>query len=145
MCGQWMCPSTQCLTDLDFADDIALLAEDVSKLQQMTTSLGTKVSNIRLRISGEKSKIMHIGLSQPTKPVIVGQSQLEEVDVFQYLGCNIASDGKVGSNIGSRLTKVATVYYRFQHIWVSSMIRLHTKLCLYTSIVVPTTLYVRET
>ena len=60
---------------LDFADDNALLAEDVSMLQQMTTLLGTKGSNIGLRISGEKSKIMHIGLCQPTKPVIVGQSQ----------------------------------------------------------------------
>ena len=64
-------------------------------LQLMTTSLGTKGSNIRLRISSEKSRIMHIGLSQSTTPVIVGQSQLEEVDVFQYLGSNIANDGEV--------------------------------------------------
>ena len=46
----------QCLTDLDFADDIALLTKDINMLQQMTTSLGTKGSNIGLRISGEKSQ-----------------------------------------------------------------------------------------
>ena len=51
---------------------------------------------------------MHIGLSQPTNPVTVGQSQLEEVDVFQYLGSNIVSDGKVDSDISSRLAKAAT-------------------------------------
>ena len=61
-----------CLTELDFVDDIALLAEDIGILQQVTISLGTKGSNIGLKISGEMSKIMHIGLSQPTKPVIVG-------------------------------------------------------------------------
>ena len=113
--------------------------------QQMTTSLSTNSSNIGLKISGEKSKIMHIGLNQPTKPVIVWQSQLEEVDVFQYLGSNIASDGEVDSNIGSRLARATTVYHRLQHEWVSSTIRLHPKLCLYTSIVVPTALYGTET
>ena len=114
-------------------------------LQQMTTSLGTKGSNIELRISGEKSKIIHIGLSQTTKLVIVVQSQLEEVDVFQYLGSNIASDGKVDSDISSRLVKAATVYHRLQHAWVSLTIRLYAELCLHTSIVVPTALYGSET
>ena len=63
---------SQCLTDLGFADDIELKMEDVSMLQQMATSLDTKGSNIGLRMSNEKSKIMHIGPSQPTKHVIVG-------------------------------------------------------------------------
>ena len=100
----------------NFADDILLLAEDASMPQQMTTSLGTKGSNIRLRISGEKSKIMHIGLSQPTKPIIVGQSQLAEVDVFQYLESNIANDGEVDTYQFqtlprlSQFTKGSTMY-----------------------------------
>ena len=85
-------------------------------LQQITTSLGNKGLNIGLRISGEKSKIMLIGLNQPTKTVIVRQSQLEEVDVFQDLGNNIVSDGEVESDIGSRLAKAATVYHRSQHV-----------------------------
>ena len=59
-------------------------------------------------------------------------------------GSNIANDGKVDSDIGSRLTKAAAVYHRLQHVWVSSMIRLHTKLYPYISIVVPTALYGSE-
>ena len=135
---------SQYLTDIDFADDVALL-EDISMLQQMITSLGTKGSNFGLRISGETSKIMHIGLSLPTKPVIVGQSQLEKADVFQYLASNIASNGKMDSDISSRCAKAAVVYHRLQHVWVSSTIRLHTKLCLYISTVVPIALYGSET
>ena len=59
---------------------------------------------------------MHTGPIQPTKPVIVGQFQLEEADVFQYLGSNIASDGKVDSDIAPRLTKTATFYHRLQYV-----------------------------
>ncbi len=48
-------------SDLDFADDIALLAENGYHLQEITSSLYKAAEKVRLRISAERSKVMHTG------------------------------------------------------------------------------------
>jgi len=49
------------LTDLDFADDISLLAETRGTLQDMTTNLETEAGHVGLRISANKTKVMQVG------------------------------------------------------------------------------------
>ena len=49
------------LTDLDFADDIALLANSIPALQALTTSLEDTASKVGLRISIDKLKTMQAG------------------------------------------------------------------------------------
>lgn len=46
--------------DLDLADDIALLEEDEPKLHHAMTKPEVEASKVGLRISAEKSKIMHM-------------------------------------------------------------------------------------
>ncbi len=48
-------------SDLDFADDIALLTENGYHLQEITSSLYKAAEKVRLRISAERSKVMHTG------------------------------------------------------------------------------------
>ncbi|KAL0165452.1 hypothetical protein M9458_037296, partial [Cirrhinus mrigala] len=50
----------QQLADLDFIDDIALLASTQPALASMTTALKRESAKIRLRISGSKTKIMPV-------------------------------------------------------------------------------------
>jgi len=45
------------LTDLDFADDVALLSHSATTLQQMTDSLKTSAEMVGLRISSDKTKV----------------------------------------------------------------------------------------
>ena len=56
------------LTDLDFADDIALLSDTYTGLQKMTSDLGEHGEKVGLRISCEKTKVMIIG--EQRHPVI---------------------------------------------------------------------------
>ena len=49
------------LTDLDFADDIALLAENNQQCQQMTQQLKAESAKIGLRINLTKTKILKLG------------------------------------------------------------------------------------
>jgi len=50
------------LTDLDFADDLSLLAQSRATLQKMTTNLEIEAKKVGLRISAEKTKVMQIYL-----------------------------------------------------------------------------------
>ena len=52
------------LTDLDFADDIALISDSPGALQSMTTELQGNAAKVGLRISAEKTKAMAVGNTQ---------------------------------------------------------------------------------
>ena len=49
------------LTDLDLADDIALINDSPVALQNMTTELQGNAAKVALRISAEKTKAMAVG------------------------------------------------------------------------------------
>jgi len=48
------------LTDLDFADDLSLLAQSRVTLHKMTTNLEIEAKKVGLRISAEKTKVIQI-------------------------------------------------------------------------------------
>jgi len=48
------------LTDLDFADDIAMLAETDQQCQEMTNSLNEHSTTVGLQISREKPEIFRV-------------------------------------------------------------------------------------
>lgn len=77
------------LTDLDFADDIALLAENGYHLQEITSSLHKAAAKIRLRISAERSKVMHTGAQADMPRITIDECNIKEVDKFTYLGSTI--------------------------------------------------------
>ena len=57
--------NTRRLTDLDFADDLALLGENAKSLQSMTDNLASTAVKVGLRISTEKTKVMSVKEQQP--------------------------------------------------------------------------------
>ena len=48
------------LTDLDFADDVSILAEEENVCQEMTIKLEEQSAQVGLNISREKTKVMGI-------------------------------------------------------------------------------------
>ncbi|EYC02896.1 hypothetical protein Y032_0097g3004 [Ancylostoma ceylanicum] len=133
------------LTDLDYADDIALLAESDSRLQEATSSLNQEATKSGLRISAEKSKIMKIGIEHTPININVGTTQLENVTKFTYLGSTVSYDGDADIDIRTRIAKAAAVFRRLQPLLATTSISNNIKLRLYLSIVVPTAIYTSET
>lgn len=133
------------LTDLDFADDIALLAEDGHRLQELTSDLHREAMKVGLRISAEKSKVIHVGTLARVPKINVGGQDLEEVDKFTYLGSVIGRDGDAETDVKCRLGKAAAVFQQMRNIWSSASITLNIKLRLYTSIILPMATYAAET
>ena len=132
------------LTDLDFADDLALLGTSPAELQNMTDSLQRNAEKVGLRISYEKTKTMGVGATlQP--PVSIDQKDVETVANFQYLGSYLSNNGDTEYDVKTRIGKASAVFKRLYPIWRSRSITLRVKLKLYMSIVVPTAIYASET
>uniref|UniRef100_A0A914URD9 Reverse transcriptase domain-containing protein n=1 Tax=Plectus sambesii TaxID=2011161 RepID=A0A914URD9_9BILA len=133
------------LTDLDFADDIALLAEDGHHLQEPTSNLHREAAKVGLRISAEKSKVMHVGTQVGVPKIRVEGQDLEEVERFTYLGSVIGRDGDAETDVKCRIGKASAVFQQMRNIWSSASISLNIKLRLYASITLPMATYAAET
>ena len=75
-----------CITDLDFADDIALISEDIEQAQKMLERVESEAAGVRLMANAKKTKIM--SYNQPVEPLIRTSdgSTLEVVYDFTYRG-----------------------------------------------------------
>ena len=73
------------LADLDFADDIVLLSDDITWAQTLLTLVERECLKIGLTSNAKKTKVMSVNL-----PLTALQSAngipLETVDDFKYLG-----------------------------------------------------------
>ena len=70
--------NTRHLTDLDFADDLALLGKNPESLQSMTDNLASTAAKVGLRIITEKPKVMSMTEQQPMA-LKVNKQEAEEV------------------------------------------------------------------
>ena len=80
------------LMDLDFAANLALLADETVQLQAMTTNLEVCCAKIGLHISSEKNKSLSINQHQGV-PITIGQQSVINVNHFIYLGNDLSKDG----------------------------------------------------
>jgi len=81
------------LTDLDFADDVSLLAEMLEVFVLALTVMQEEASTFGLQINWSKTKILQVPSSSSSSTVQVADGHVEVVDAFVYLGCMIDSSG----------------------------------------------------
>jgi len=73
-------------TDLDFADDVSLLAEMLEVLVLALTVMQEEASTFSLQINWSKTKILQVPSSTSSSTVQVADGHVEVVDAFVYLG-----------------------------------------------------------
>ena len=78
-------------TDLDFADDIALLSEEVQQAQELLIRIETSVAKVGLKMNSGKTKYMSHDISRGVPFKTNDGTALEEVSDFKYLGVWMAS------------------------------------------------------
>ena len=74
------------LADLDFADDIALLSDQLRQAQELLTNVETECKRVGLGLNGPKTKFLayNIDVDQPLHTL--NGTALEQKDDFKYLG-----------------------------------------------------------
>ena len=132
------------LDDLDFADDIALIASTRQHIQEKTTMMSGNAGRVGLKINAEKTKVMRINARQ-SDPIVVENNVIEDVEKFMYLGATVSKEGGGTEDLKSRVSKARGTFARLYSIWRSSRISRKTKLRLYKTLVLPVLLYGCET
>lgn len=78
------------LQDLDFSDNIALLSSTMNLLQYKTLKLEENSAKVSLKLNAKKCKVRKVNSEASLD---VGNSEVEEIDSFTYLGANVNKGG----------------------------------------------------
>ena len=131
------------ITDLAYADDIALLSHDESSMQFFLDSVIFFGSQVGLAVNPSKCKVLYSSIACPN--ISVNGNVLENVDSFCYLGSMIASDGSSDNDINIRIGKASSVFNSLKNCLFSrSDISLSLKFRVYCASVRSVLLYGSE-
>jgi len=133
-------------TELDYADDVSLLASMLEILVLGLEILHEESSQIGLEINWSKTKLQVFDdSSTPPSKVSVLDHDVEVVDSFVYLGSSIDVHGGSEPDICRRIEKARSCMKSpDRNIWRSS-ISLQTKIRLYNVYALPILLYGADT
>ena len=106
------------LTDLDFADDISLLSDEIRQAQDLLSSVESECKNVGLGLNGPKTKFMayNIEIVQPLHTL--DGTALELKEDFKYLGSWADSSTK---DIDIRKALAWKALNDMNRIWTSNM------------------------
>ena len=110
-------PPAKTITDVDYADDIALLANTPNQAEILLHSLEQAAAGIGLHVNAHKTEYMYY--NQTGDISTLDGTSLKLVDKFPNLGSSISSTEK---DIDTRLTKAWTAIGRLSIIWKSDLI-----------------------
>ena len=139
------------ITDLDFADDIAIFAETLEALVTALDTLSIESRPLGLKVSWIKTKIQKfVGFfvenNNLLPPVAVQGEPVSFVDNFVYLGSAIGSGGRSFLEINRRLGIASSVMNSLNRsVWRCRYLCRRTKIRLFRALVLPVLLYGSET
>ena len=134
---------TESLGDLDFADDISLLAHSHRDIQSKTEKLVRNAAKVGLHVNKDKTKTMRNNC-QTADPVKLGEQDIEDVTEFTYLGAKVTKDGNTEAEIKTRINKARGAFAALKNIWKTKMISKKTKIRIFKSNVLSVLLYAAE-
>ncbi|KAL5270988.1 hypothetical protein ACHWQZ_G001587 [Mnemiopsis leidyi] len=130
------------VTDLDFADDLALLSNTIQEAQSLLNNLEVAAEKVGLSMNSSKTEFMTINIDSDKASIkSKGGHSLEHVDDFKYLGSYIA-DSKQDFN--TRKGMAWTACMKLQKVWTSGISE-HLKVKFFKACVEPVLLYGSET
>ena len=108
--------SQKTITDADYADDLALLANTPHQAETLLHSLERAAAGIGLHVNAQKTEYMCY--NQTGNITTLDGASLRLVDKFTYLGSSVSS---TENDIDTRLTKAWTAIDRLSIIWKSDL------------------------
>ncbi|CAH1270907.1 Hypp4507 [Branchiostoma lanceolatum] len=130
------------ITDLDYADDVAILAEAMEVLQLALQAMDSETQPLGLMVSWEKTKVQSLcDYETPQPGPVINTHQVEVVDRFCYLGGTTTSDCRSDSDTHLRIGRATAAMASLDNIWSNRKLSLLTKLRLYNSLVLSILMY----
>ena len=110
----------QVITDLDFADDISLLSDEIDQAQELLSSVERECKKVGLGINAKKTKGLPLNTENLTPLLTLDGTELEWVEDFKYLGSWVESTEK---DIRVRKALAWQALNKMSSIWKSDMRR----------------------
>ena len=104
------------ITDADYADDIAILANTPNQAETLLHSLERAAAGTGLHVNAHKTEYMCF--NNPGNISALDGTSLKQVDKFTYLGSSVSSTEK---DTDARLMKAWTAIDRLSIIWKSDL------------------------
>jgi hypothetical protein len=132
------------LEDLDFDNDICILAQSFKDMDAKLYDLKVQAQNIGMKINYQKTKEIRV-CPKNKERLYLGGYEIEEVNKFCYLGCMVSQHGCINEDAKNRKNKARGEFAQLRPIWTSHQIHKRTKLRIFTSNVMSVLLYRCET
>ena len=132
------------LEDLDFADDVALLAHSHNQMQEKLHTLHKNSVQIGLNINIAKTKVLKCNTINES-PIKIDDNLIEEVEDFTYLGSVVDKTGGTERDIKARIVKARKAFVLLKNIWRAKDIKTLTKFRIFNTNVKSVLLYGSET
>ena len=129
------------VSDTDFADDIALIADSVEEAQKLLEEVEKAAATVGLQMNEDKTKYLVENIDDPEPVKALSGKSIELKDDFLYLGGWIKSTEK---DIKVRKAKAWAACHKLKTVW-GSQLRKDLKLWLFTATVESVLLYGSET
>ena len=140
---------TLIIRELLYADDADLVAHSEEDMQIIMNLFSSACLSFGLTISLKKTKVMFTpppGIPYVEPNIFIGETRLEVVDKFVYLGSTLSRDGSLDEEIAFRIHKATKSFGALEgRVWSDRNINTHTKICVYQSCVLTSLLYSSET
>ena len=133
------------LQDLEYADDIALLGNNVQAIQTALNRLAIEACRYGMHFAPPKCKVFVQDWMVPMPVLTIDGNVLEVVENFVYLGSTVSAGGDVGDEIDRRIAKARVAFANLRHLWRRRDIRLTLKGRVYNTTVRKVLLYGCET
>jgi hypothetical protein len=104
------------LEDLDYADDICLLAQRFCDMEEKLKRLKEEAELVGLHININKMKGMTFNTSNMQK-FRSEEMEIEEVGSFVYLGIVVSESGGTEEDTASRIKKAKDVFVQLYPVW----------------------------
>ena len=104
------------ITDVDYADEIAILAKAPAQAETLLHSMERAAAGINLHVNAHKTEYMCF--NQTGNISTLNGSSLKLVDKFTYLGSSVSS---TSTDIDTRLTKARIAIDRLSVIWKTDL------------------------
>ena len=108
------------VTDLDFADDIALLCEEIRQAQELLNRVEVEAAKVGLHVNAKKTEAMPYNHETPVVIKTRSGNTIKEVDNFKYLGAWSKSSEK---DFTVRKALAWSACHDLRKIWNSALSR----------------------
>ena len=130
------------ITDIDFADDLALLSDTIKQVEKLLHDLEYAANLVGLSLNTSKTELMTINIDSKDASInSLNGTSIEHVNDFKYLGSFIANSRK---DFNTRKGMAWSACIKLQKIWTSGISE-QLKVKFFRACVEPVLLYGSET